>query len=246
MGRVIAIVATALAGLLPCVAFNAAVANDIKVYSYNLPPVTLEVGGEIIGPAASLVDALLRAAGLVQEMATAAPVARVLSIVEEGRALGFPLARDPVRESRFKWVVELYQDSFAFVTIAPAPAVNSFDQARGLASVGVNQASSPRNVLTAAGFTNLDLANSEAQNAAKLFAGNISTWFSAASTFRPSVLARGLDASKLVIGAPVYPISAWLIGSKDLPDDLVEKMRAAFAEMKMDGRYDAIMKGVVR
>lgn len=224
---------------------SAALAEPITLYSYNLPPRTQEMGGRIIGPLAHIVERLVEAAGLPPE-ATPAPVARLLSLVAAGNALGYPLARDPTREPRFQWIVELYQDSFAFVTLAPAAAVNTLNEARLLSSVGVNQASAPKNLLTAAQFTNLDIANSEAQNAAKLFAGNISAWFSVTSAFAPIAQAHNFDTSRLVIGAPVHPISAWLIGSKDLPEAVVQKIRAKFAAMKASGEYDSIMAGTLR
>ena len=47
-----------------------------------------------------------------------------------------------------------------------------------------------------------------------------------------------------MIGAPVASISAWLIGSKNLSDDVVGKIQARFEEMKSNGEYDAIMRGL--
>ncbi|CAK0757344.1 hypothetical protein CCP1ISM_7280001 [Azospirillaceae bacterium] len=172
------------------------------------------------------------------------PVARLLVTVEEGSALGFPLARIPEREARFRWIVKLYDDSFSFATLAPHPPVNSLEEGRRLGAVTVNNASAPRNVLLAAGFTNLDQANSEDQNALKLFAGNVDAWFSVTSTFRPLAEQNRADSSRLVIGAPVHPIEAYLIGSKSLSETLVQRIQDRFAAMKQSGEYAAIMASV--
>jgi ABC-type amino acid transport substrate-binding protein len=237
----------ALAGLglalMPASGLGAPAAEEVAVYSYDLPPVVYDHRGEISGPAARIVAALCRTAGL-SEKPVPVPVARLLTTVEEGRAIAFPLARNPEREPRFHWIVKLYDDSFSFATLKPHSPVLSLDQARRLPAVTVNNAGAPKNLLAAQGFTNLDQANSEAQNAFKLFAGNVDAWFSVSSGFRPIARINGMDPARIEIGPPIHRVEAYLIGSKNLPESLVDRLRNRFAEMKANGEYDAIMKGV--
>lgn len=217
-------------------------AADVVLYSYGLPPYTFDNKGEISGPAAKLVAELTKAAGL-PEKATSVPVARLLATVAEGNGIGFPLARNAEREPKYKWIVKIYEDSFAFATLAPNKPVNTLEEAKALGSITVNNAGAPLNLLTKAGFTNLDQANSEAQNASKLFAGHVPAWFSVASGFRPIARTVKQDPTKLVVGAPVHKIEVYLIGSPNLPDDTVKKIQTRFEAMKASGEYDAIMKG---
>lgn len=219
-------------------------AQDIQVNSYALQPVTVENNGLIEGPVAQIAHELLKAAGIDQQI-PAVPVARLLATMEQGGIIGFPLARNPEREPKYQWIVEAYKDGFSFATIAPDVAVDTLDEGRTLTAVTVNNNSAPFNMLNRSGFTNLDIANSEQLNAAKLYAGNVDAWFSVASGFKPIAVSQELDADKLVIGKPVQDISVWIVGSKDIPAEIVEKMRARFDEMVGNGEYDAIMKGVL-
>ncbi|HEV7372943.1 ABC transporter substrate-binding protein [Arenibaculum sp.] len=219
-------------------------AQDVQVNSYALQPMTVENNGVIEGPVAQLVHEMLKAAGVDQQI-PAVPVARLLATMEQGGIIGFPLARNPEREPKYQWIVQAYKDGFSFATIAPDAAVDSFEDAQKLTAVTVNNNSAPFNMLNRNGFTNLDIANSEQLNAAKLYAGNVDAWFSVASGFKPIATSQGLDAGKLVIGKPVQDISVWVVGSKDIPAEIVEKMRARFDEMVKSGEYDAIMKDVL-
>jgi len=220
---------------------SVSLAGDIALFSYPLPPFTVESGGQFSGPAPRVVAELRKAAGL-SEAPVAVPVARLLADVEAGDGMGFPMARNAQREPKFQWVVKLYDDAFAFATLAPNPAVNSLDEGKKLGSVTVNNAGGPKNLLTATGgFTNMESANSELQNAAKLFAGNTDAWFSVSSGFRSIAAAQGLDPSKVVIGKPVFAIEGWLIASHNVPADVISKMRARYDAMKANGEYDAIM-----
>jgi len=232
----------AIAGtvLLLCGA-SASNAADIALFSYPLPPFVVETNGQFSGPVPKVVAELRKAAGL-SETPTSVPVARLLTDVEAGDAMGFPLARNPQREPKFEWIVKLYDDAFAFATLKPRAAVNTLDEGRALGSITVNNASAPKNLLTAAGgFNNLDSANSELQNASKLYNGNVDAWFSVASGFRPISQGQGLDPTQLVIGAAAKVIEVYLIGSHNLPPAVIEKMRQRFDAMKANGEYDAIM-----
>ena len=229
--------------LLPAVARPAAAADGIALYSYGLPPGTIEHKNGISGPVAQVVAELVRAAG-VPGPPVAVPVARLLALVEDGNAMAFPLGYNAERAPKFRWVVKLFDDVFAFATVAPRPPVNGLGEGRTLALVTVNNAGAPKTVLTDAGFANLDHVNSEGQNALRIFAGHADAWFGVRSSFKYLAEANKLDPSKLVIGAPVASISAWLIGSKNLSDDVVGKIQARFEEMKSNGEYDAIMRGL--
>lgn len=220
-------------------------AQDVQVNSYALQPMTVEDNGVVEGPVAQLVHEMVKAAGIDQPQIPAVPVARLLATMEQGGIIAFPLARNPEREPKYQWIVQAYKDGFSFATIAPDTAVDDFDQAQELTAVTVNNNSAPFNMLNRNGFTNLDIANSEQLNAAKLYAGNVDAWFSVASGFKPIAVSQGLDASRLVIGKPVEEISVWVVGSKDIPAEIVEKMRARFDEMVQSGEYNAIMKDVL-
>ena len=118
------------------------VAGELAVFSYALPPGTYETNQTITGPVADVVAELSRAAGLSQRPIPL-PVSRLLVEVEHGEGIGFPLARNPTREPHFEWIVELYTDAFAFVTLAPHAPVNSFEAARLLSTITVNNRSAP-------------------------------------------------------------------------------------------------------
>ncbi|CAK0747717.1 hypothetical protein CCP2SC5_140019 [Azospirillaceae bacterium] len=218
-------------------------AQELRVFSYPLAPMTYEENGYVGGPLARLVMETLRVVDNVSEKPISIPVARLLAEVESGAGVGFPLARDSRREPAFEWIVEIYQDSFGFATLSPTPRVDTLEQARALNMITVNNGSSPLNFLRTIGqFNNLDLANSEIQNGLKLYTGRVDAWFSVRTGFRPIARVNNFDPSQLIIGAPVHAISAWMIGSKTIPRPQIEAIRKRFAEIKISGFYDKIMQ----
>jgi|GEM_PF-2558539 len=218
--------------------------RELALFSYPLPPVTEDDGAYVKGPIALIVAELMKGVNLPTRPLSV-PVARLLVEVEAGQGIGFPLARNPAREPHFTWIVKLYADAFAFATLAPAPTVNSFDEARRLEAITVNNNSAPYNRLIAAGgFTNLDIANSEFNNALRLYAGITTAWFSVRSGFKPIAEANGLDSSRLGIGAPVHEIDVWLIGPTTLAPAMVDRIRKQFEALRASGEYNRIMAGV--
>ncbi|CAK0747702.1 putative PBPb domain-containing protein [Azospirillaceae bacterium] len=240
------VVAAAIMGWL-IVAFPLSVrAEDMRVLSYPLPPVTYEQDGFVQGPAARVVVELLKAVD-VKAPAASVSVARLLTEVEYGgNVVGFPLARNPEREPLFTWIVEIYQDAFSFATLASIPRVNNLDQARALNLITVNNRSAPLNYLNAAGgFTNLDVANSEIQNALKLFTGRVDAWFSVRSGFRAIARINGFDPDQMHIGDVIHPVTAWMIGPKNMDAAFVAKIRQRLTEIKGTGFYSEIMRDVL-
>ena len=224
-----------------CLAAAIADAASLQTFSYPLPPFTYEDGDRITGPLTRVVAELTKAAGLPAP-AVSIPVARLLVEVEQGGGVGFPLARNSEREPHFQWIVELYRDSFGFATLASVGKIDSLAGARQLNRITVNRDSAPFNFLTAiGGFANLDIANSELQNAAKLFGGRSEAWFSVRSGFRPIARLHGFDPQQIMIGDPIDHVSAWLIGPRSLPEPTVAAIRSRFDQLKTSGDYDLIM-----
>jgi len=217
---------------------------ELLLFSYPLPPGTEDDGAWIKGPVSALVAELMKSVNLPTRPLSV-PVARLLVEVEAGHGLGFPLARNPAREPHFTWIVKLYADAFAFATLAPAAAVGSFDEARRLGAITVNNNSAPYNLLvTKGGFTNLDIANSEFNNALRLYAGFADAWFSVRSGFRPIADANQLDSTRLVIGASVHDIGAWLIGPPALAPSIIDRIQRRFEALRESGDYSRILAGV--
>ena len=48
----------------------------------------------------------------------------------------------------------------------------------------------------------------------------------------------------VTIGPKVVPVPQWIVGAKGLPKETVEKLQAAFAAAKNNGRYAAFRAAV--
>ncbi|CAK0754669.1 hypothetical protein CCP2SC5_10081 [Azospirillaceae bacterium] len=216
--------------------------EELHLFSYPQPPMTYEKNGFLEGPLVRLVQETLKGVEISRKP-IATPVARLLLEVESGQGVGFPLSRNSEREPHFKWIIELYKDSFGFATLHPNPRIDTLEQGRTLGSITVNNGSAPLNFLKAAGqFENLDIAYSELQNGLKLFTKRVDAWFTVRTLFRPIARLSDFDSTQVIIGAPIYITSVWMIGSKNIHQSQIETIQKNFEELKSSGIYDMIMR----
>jgi polar amino acid transport system substrate-binding protein len=118
----------------------------------------------------------------------------MLMASEQPRTLIVPLNRTPEREARFQWLVKLYAQRFAFLTLAGRPKVESLAQVKRLRVGGLR------------GSSNLDTLQQQGIHRDRIYAA-------ASVTDMLRALERGLiDA---VYGSELIHADAWRRGGRN-------------------------------
>lgn len=168
------------------------------------------------------------------------PFARALQAVRNrSDAIQVSVFRDPVREPRYRWIAMTHSEEIAFLTLATR--LDRLNQARSLRAIGVERRSGLDNLLTSAGFTNLQRVARPDLNAIKLQGGRIDAW---AAGVNPAMWTwRELGfAEPLIVGRPLGARDVYVAAGLEFPAPLATRYAQAIASMDEDGEIDAIIK----
>lgn len=219
---------------------TAAATEPVKLVGFDaLPFSSVGDGRGLSGAGFDFVSDLFNTAG-VPFVSEGQPIQRILESLDRGNTVAIYLVRTPAREDKYTWIAGLVEDDgFAFMTPPGRPRVDDFETARSLKMVGAIISPAVKGMLTSNGVTALDETPAEAQNLKKLLAGRFDAWFTTNTVARYMVKEAGLPADAITIGKMLVPSSGWIVGSKNLPPETVQKLQKAFATMQADGRYAA-------
>jgi polar amino acid transport system substrate-binding protein len=134
----------ALALPLSALAYDPAIAPTIapiaapfRVVAANLPPLSVENQPAAPGILVELTEAMSTKLGQPAHVEFY-PWARALALSQsEPRVAIVALMRTPERETKYQWLVKMYQQQYLFLTKADAPPVRSLNDARKLKRIGV-------------------------------------------------------------------------------------------------------------
>ena len=219
---------------------SASAQEPIKLVGFEaLPFTTVGEGRKLSGLGYDFVAGLFDTAKIPYQ-GEGMPLARMLETLEQNNAVGVFLARNPAREEKFTWIAGLVEEEgFFFISRADRKPVTSYEEAKTLKAIGAVQSGAPAALLQAAGITSVDLGTSEGINAKKLMAGRIDAWYTGGSIARYVLKQEQIAGNTVVIGPRIVPAPYWIVGSKTLPKETVEKLQAAFAESKNNGKFAA-------
>lgn len=114
----------------------------LTLVTSDLPPMTMPGEPGQRGVLLDLVEAMLKRAELDIAGPEFFPWARAMLVAgDKPRTLIVPLNRTPEREARFQWLVKLYEQRFAFITLVSRPRVETIEQARRLRIAGLRGSS---------------------------------------------------------------------------------------------------------
>jgi polar amino acid transport system substrate-binding protein len=121
-----------LSALLLQAASTSAAQPPLYLVTSELPPMTMPGEAGERGVLLDLVEAMLRRAGLAAQPEFFPWARATMLAAERPRTLIVPLNRTTDREARFQWLVKLYAQRFAFITLANKPRVDTIEEARSL------------------------------------------------------------------------------------------------------------------
>jgi polar amino acid transport system substrate-binding protein len=213
----------------------------IQIVATARPPYMVELDGRASGPAIELADLVARAAG-IDPAVRLMPFQRALLALEQGDMLYPALLRTPQREANFQWIGEIFTDRAVFFTRRGSPVVNQIETLSLLPRRNVLRGSELQSLLQSFGISDIEASNSEADNARLLQAGRIDVWFGLRAVGRATWGELGYTPQDLQIGDTIATMPFWLVASNSVPPATVARLRAAYQQLRRDGRYDRIIE----
>lgn len=167
------------------------------------------------------------------------PFARALQAVRKRPdAIQVSVFRDPVREPRFRWIARTHSEDIAILTLGPL--VNTIDEARSLRLIGVERRSGLDNLLTGAGFTNLERVARPETNAIKLAAGRIDGWAAGRNAALWAWANQRLEG-RPTVGAALGSRDVYVAAGLGFPEPLAAQYAEAIEKMRKSGDIEAIV-----
>ncbi|WP_410498233.1 substrate-binding periplasmic protein [Chitinibacter sp. S2-10] len=219
--------------------------------AFTLADVQLVVG-EVPGHA-SMTEAGMKGADydLVMEMAKRVgykgkieiqPYPRALKSGSEGSSvLVFPVARNPEREQKFKWITELTEDEIIVVANRNSTFdISSLEAVKNL-RIGVLRSAVGDIVASKQAFPGIERVAKEEFNAKKLSHGRIDVWIGVWNAILIAQRNAGLSRKDLRRGVVIHRATAQLAASPDFSDAEAKKWQDALKAMKADGTYKRII-----
>lgn len=159
------------------------------------------------------------------------------------RTLILPLNRTPEREARFQWLVKLYAQRFAFLTLAGRPRIDTLEQARE-ARVGGLRGSSNLDKLLALGLQpgRIYQANSVTDMHRALERGLVDAVYGSELIHTDAWQRSGRDPARLQPGLALESADIWLAAQSGITDTEQARLRGCHAAMAADGSLERIFR----
>jgi polar amino acid transport system substrate-binding protein len=227
-------------------------AEKVQVVTEEYPPYNYTDSGKVTGMSTEVVKLVLKEAKVEYAGIQSAPWARVYNTaLTQPNILIYSIGRSQEREAKFKWVgIIAPYDVYLFkLKENTALKLSSLDGAKGK-KTGVVRDDVRAQYLKGKGFSDIDLdiGDNDSMNLMKLFAHRIDMF--PIDEVGASFLAqqRGFDFSKMEKVFYLKELSSglYMAFSKETPDDVVVKCKAALEKIKKDGRFDQIKNKYIK
>lgn len=218
-------------------------AQEITVVTEEYPPYNfLDSNKRISGMATEVVEAVLKRARLDYKLAIY-PWARAYQLAQDApNVLIYSIGRSEQRENLFKWVdvIAPYDVSLFRLKSRPEIQVLRLADARRF-KIGAVRDDIRAQYLAKEGLKP-DLVNDDSANVKKLATARIDMFpideFGMIALYQRE----GIDPRSVVkvIKLEALSVGLYMAFSKQTPDDVVNKCKAALAEMKKDGTFEKV------
>lgn len=223
-------------------------AQELMVMTEEFPPYQYydDVDGRLIGISTQIVEAIQQKVGDTSEIKVF-PWVRGLNLVKaKSNAALFSMLRTKEREEQYKWVGPLAKLEMVFFKKKGSPIqLQSVDDARKVNKIGVAKNAGNHDMLSAMGFTNLDvIANGvDATNVKKLAGGRIDLWPTLKGPGLYSIKRQGLAGELVPIpDVTIFEGDFYIAFNKNTDDAMITTWQKALDELIADGTVDAITK----
>ncbi len=219
-------------------------AQPLTIYTEISPPRQVQgANGEPAGPSVEVVREIQRRVGN-KDLIQIVPWARGYAMLEHNpNTVLFVMGRTAERNPLFQWVGPLEEVTYSFYVKADSKLViSSMEDAKKLMAIGVYRDDVRDQLLTKAGFTNLERTIDNVMNVKKLMAGRIDAITSTNIVNKDMVEAAGFKREDLREAYSFFKAQLWIAFSKGTPEATVNAWAHAFEAMKKDKTLEKIMK----
>jgi polar amino acid transport system substrate-binding protein len=230
--------------LLLIVQGSAAAADELRVVTHMLPPLTTGDPESPAGVSVELVKTIMQRTGDTGSPQVE-PFPRLLQDVRTGpRTVGFIVARTPEREPLMQWVGPILVSGVYLYKKAGSPVqIATLDDARHLGGIGVTRGDADHTYLLKQGFTNLDISESQTADLRKVQLGRLAATPISELVFTRTVVAAGLDPGDFErTPVKLYDSRVFVVFSPDVPLRLVQSWAAELTAMKKSGEFATLLQ----
>ncbi|HEV7816506.1 MAG TPA: transporter substrate-binding domain-containing protein [Janthinobacterium sp.] len=198
-----------------------------------MAPSSMLVGDEVVGRETEKIRQIMERTGIAYKI-DLLPWKRAYMLAEQGNnTCVYATSRTPEREKLFKWVGPLEEIDWILIGRPDGTIkLKTLEDARNL-RIGTYNGDVREEYLRAHGFHVQSVPN-DAYNPQKLLMGRIDVW-TVAVPVGSALLSQWEWAGKLVPLLTFHNIKAYLACNPSVPDELVERMNAALADMRRAG-----------
>lgn len=207
------------------------------------PDQFLSSDGKLSGYTIDLVREIQRRVGTHDPIAMV-PWARGYKMIQEDpNTVLFQIVWTPERNDLFKWLGPIKETVFGFYSRSDSNLrIGSMEDAKRVRAIGVYRSDVRDQMLTDAGFTNLERAGDNVTNVKKLMAGRIDLYVSTNSAYADDARAAGFKPEDLRLVYAFQQSQIYIAMSKGTPDAIVSAWDAALDSMRKGGSFLAILR----
>lgn len=229
-----------LAGLLCAAGMQVQAQEKIQAVTEEFAPFNYTENGKVAGYSTQVVEEMFRRAGVAYELHSY-PWSRAYKLAQTlPNVVIFTLARTPEREKEFQWIGVLAKRRLYLYKLASRQDIK-VDNIEGARKywVAVNRDDAAEKLLLGFGFSyekNLDLSPSDDASLNKLLAGRIDFITGSDYTIDYLLQKNGVPTGRLKRLLPLVDQGEYFVAaSKNTPQAMVQRLRAAFEQMEKDG-----------
>lgn len=227
--------------MIACVALcpHAAASEKLSIFSEESPPYQFfDADGKLTGINVETFREIQRLVGN-DDPIQVVPWARAYdAILTKPRVVVLSMARTEEREPLFKWIGPLRETTYGFYGKADSMlSLSSLEQAKALPRIGVYLNDARDQLLTKAGFTNLDRAKSQELNIKKLMAGRFPVYADSSLTYAKNVRQAGFSPAEVKLIYAFKRVPIYIAMSKDMPEGVVAAWQEAWETLRKSGTH---------
>jgi polar amino acid transport system substrate-binding protein len=219
-------------------------AHPLEICTEVAPPwQSLAPDGSAAGPFVEVVREIQKRVGNPDPIRIL-PWARGYAMIQgQENVVLFPMGRTKDRNTQFQWVGPVAEGVYSlYVRTDSTAVIRNLEDAKGLHCIGVYRDDTRDQMLTEAGFTNLERTTDNVMNAKKLMAGRIDAMVSSSIGIQDLMAAAGFSSGAVRPALPLSRIQFWIAFSSKMPGSVVKSWSRAFEAMKRDRSLEKIMR----
>ncbi len=219
-------------------------AQSLVIYTENDPPSQfLDKDGKLTGYMIEVVQEIQKRVGNTDKVELVPWARGYDAIQKQNNVVLFSMTRTAERNPMFKWVGPTLESTSNLYAKADSKIkIAGMEEAKKLGKIGVYRDDVRDQILSKAGFTNLDRENDVTTNIKMLMGGRIDVYADSSTSFAANVKAAGFKSEDFKFILTFQKSQLFFAMSLKMPDSVVTAWNAALDTMKKDGTFEKMLK----